>query len=74
MEPEGTYFAWLDCSELHMTWQELDDLVLNRAKVWLDGGHMFGTGGDAFQRVVLACTRKTLTEARTRLEGAVNAL
>lgn len=73
-EPEGTYFAWLDCSELHMTWQELDDLVLNRAKVWLDGGHMFGTGGDAFQRVVLACTRKTLTEALTRLEGAVNAL
>ena len=31
-------------------------------------------GGDAFQRVVLACTRKTLTEALTRLEGAVNAL
>lgn len=70
-EPEGTYFAWLDCSGLGLSVPELEDLVTNRARLWLDGGSIFGGSGGQFQRLVLACTRKTLTEALTRLERAV---
>lgn len=72
VEPEGTYFAWLDCSELGLNRQELDDLVINKAKLWLDSGHIFGKRSENFQRVVLACTRKTLERALTQLESAVN--
>lgn len=71
IEPEGTYFAWLDCTSLGLSDEALDDLIENRAKLWLDAGHIFGTGGSGFQRVVLACTRKTLKEALERLEKAV---
>lgn len=72
VEPEGTYFAWLDCSGLHLTQTELDDLIVNRAKLWLDAGHIFGGNAGQFQRVVLACPRATLEQALWRLKSAVD--
>lgn len=71
IEPEGTYFAWLDCSGLGLTYKELDDLIINKAGLWLDAGHIFGKSSAGFQRVVLACSRKTLEKALTQLESAV---
>lgn len=72
VEPDGTYFAWLDCSGLGLNQKELNDLVINKAKLWLDAGHIFGRNASLFQRMVLACTRKTLEQALTRLETAVH--
>lgn len=71
VEPEGTYFAWLDCSGLGMNRQELEDLIVHKARLWLDSGAIFGEESWAFQRVVLACTRKTLERALVQLEQAV---
>ena len=71
VEPEGTYFAWLDCSGLGLSQRQLDDLIVNRAKLWLDAGHIFGGNGSQFQRVVLACPKATLEQALTRLKAAV---
>lgn len=71
VEPEGTYFAWLDCSGLGFDCKELNDLVIHKAKLWLDAGHIFGRKSELFQRVVLACTRKTLEQALTQLEAEV---
>ena len=70
VEPEGTYFAWLDCSGLGLDRKELNDLIINKAKLWLDAGHVFGRNSAQFQRVVLACTRKTLEQALTQLDAA----
>ena len=72
VEPEGTYLAWLDCSGLGMTKDELDDLIVNKAKLWLDTGSIFGSTAEQFQRVVLACPRKTLEEALHRLAEALS--
>lgn len=72
VEPEGTYFAWLDCSGLGMTKEELDDFMIHKAKLWLDTGSIFGNCAAQFQRVVLACPRATLEEAMHRLEAALN--
>ena len=71
VEPEGTYFAWLDCSGLGLSQSQLDDLIVNRAKLWLDAGHIFGGNGGQFQRVVLACPRATLEQALLRLRSAM---
>ena len=71
VEPDGTYFAWLDCSGLGLGRTELNDLIVNKAKLWLDAGHIFGEKSAAFQRVVLACSRTTLEQALTQLEKAV---
>lgn len=74
VEPEGTYLVWLDCKELQLTDQQLDDLIVNRAGLWLDAGTIFGAGGSGFQRINIACPRSVLARALTQLEEAVNSL
>ncbi len=71
VEPEGTYFAWLDCSGLGLTGEELDDIIVNKAKLWLDTGAIFGQCAAQFQRVVLACPRATLERAMEQLKAAL---
>ena len=72
VEPEGTYFAWLDCSGLGLSQEALDEFIIRRAKLWLDAGHIFGGNGGQFQRVVLACPRATLRQALEQLAQAVS--
>lgn len=74
VEPEGTYFAWLDCSGLGLTRDELNDLIINKAKLWLDAGDIFGEIAEQFQRVVLACPRATLNKAMESLKAAVESI
>lgn len=74
IENEGTYLLWLDFKALKLSEHELEDLIIKKAKLWLDSGRIFGTAGKGFQRINVACPRKTLEEALTRLEQAVNSL
>ena len=71
VEPEGTYFAWLDCSGLGMTKDELDDMIIHKAKLWLDTGSLFGVCAEQFQRVVLACSRQVVVQAMEQLKQAI---
>lgn len=71
VEPEGTYLAWLDFRQLGMDDNELKDLVINKAGLWLDEGTLFGQGSEGFQRVNIACPISVLEEALLRLESAL---
>jgi len=73
IQPEGTYFVWLDCRGLGMEYQDLEEFMLNKVKVWFDEGSIFGEEGQGFQRIVIACPRKTLEEVLNRLERSVSA-
>ncbi len=70
LETEGTYLAWLDCRGLGLGGPELDDFFLKKAGLWLDGGTMFGQGGEGFQRLNFACPRSVLAEAVERVKKA----
>lgn len=72
VEPEGTYFAWLDCSGLGMSAQELNNLIIHKAKLWLDAGGIFGEIAEQFQRIVLACPRATIVKAMENLKAALS--
>lgn len=74
VENEGTYLLWIDFRGLHLSEDELEDLIIHKAKLWLDSGRIFGKAGKGFQRINVACPRKTLTEALTRVEQAVKEL
>lgn len=74
VEPEGTYLVWLDCRELGLSDPELNRLVVEEAGLWLDGGTMFGVGGEGFQRINIACPRSTLLQALERLKKAVQSV
>lgn len=70
--PEGTYLVWLDFRGLGLSEKELEDLIVHKAGLWLDGGTMFGDNGQGFQRVNAACPRITLEAALKKLEEAVH--
>lgn len=74
IEPEGTYLLWLDFKKLNLSENELEDLIINKAKLWLDSGKIFGESGTGFQRINVACPRKTLEEALNRLRVAIDSL
>ncbi len=70
---EGTYLMWLDCRQLGLAPDVLDDLVLNRAKLWLDSGRIFGKEGEGFQRINTACPWTCLEKGIGQLAAAVQA-
>lgn len=74
VEPEGTYLVWLDCSGLGLSKEELDNLMIHKANLWLDAGSIFGDCAEQFQRIVLACPRSTLEKAMEQLANAVDSL
>jgi len=71
VEPEGTYLIWLDFNDLGYNDKQLDELIVQKAKLWLDAGTMFGQGGEGFQRINIACPRSILQKAFTQLEYAL---
>lgn len=73
IEPEGTCLVWVDFRGLALDAAALEELILNKAKLWLDSGAIFGEVGQGFQRFNIACPRATLTKALSQLEGAVEA-
>lgn len=70
-EHEGTYLVWLDFSGTGLSETELEELIVHKAKLWLDGGRMFGESGKGFQRINVACPRSILEEAMERLKDAL---
>jgi cystathionine beta-lyase len=58
---EGTYLSWLDFSSLGKTDREIDDLVTNKAGLWLSAGTTFGAQeGSGFQRINIASPRSII--------------
>lgn len=70
IEPEGTFLLWLDFSKLGLSDSEIDDIIVNKAKVWLDRGTMFGPEGEFYQRINVATPRPVLEEALTKIAKA----
>lgn len=67
MRMEGTYLAWIDCSELHISSDEIEEMLMHENKVWVNVGSMYGTEGAAFIRINMACTSELLNEGITRI-------
>jgi len=72
IEPEGTYLAWLDFNSLGLNEEELKNIILDKAKIALDGGKLFGLGGEGFQRINVACPKSILEETMQRIKKALD--
>ena len=71
-KPEGTYLAWLDCRELKL--DNPHEFFLKHARVALNDGRTFGTGGAGFVRLNFGCPRSTLEEAARRIKTSLAAI
>lgn len=67
IEPEGTYLLWIDFNDLGLSDKRLNDIIVNKAKLWLNEGTMFGDEGKGFQRINIACQWSRLEEGLNRL-------
>ncbi|MCF6466290.1 MalY/PatB family protein [Clostridium sp. Cult2] len=72
IKPEGTYLIWLDCRDLGMDINELNDLMVNKAGVAFDDGYWFGDMGNGFMRMNIACPRKNIEKALNNIKEAID--
>jgi len=68
---EGTYLVWLDCRRLGLDAKHLESLMLEDARLYLDEGCIFGSEGDGFERINIACPRSLLEQALERLRDTI---
>jgi cysteine-S-conjugate beta-lyase len=74
MKPEATYLVWLDFTAYGMKNDELMKFTMDTAKLALNDGGRFGTGGDGWLRINIGCPKSVLEEALVRLEKAFGPL
>lgn len=70
IQPEGTYLIWLDFQKYNLEEKEREEIIVNKANLWLDSGTMFGPDGKGYERINIACPRSTLKKALQQLAGA----
>ena len=69
-ERQGTYLLWLDCWATGFPLAEMNNRLMDRGKLWLYDGSVFGDDGEGFQRLNLAAPRDIISEAMMRLSLA----
>ena len=72
--PEATYLVFLDLRGLGLSSEARRELIVDKAKLWLDSGEIFGKLGSGFERINIACPRVTLKKALTSLRDAVKSI
>lgn len=68
---EGTYLSWWDCRALGLDRDALYDMLRGKAALFPDGGYRFGTEGEGFIRMDIACPEEVLMAALERLKKAL---
>ncbi len=70
--PEASYLVWLDCRGLGLSHDELVDLFVNKARVALNDGAMFGKEGEGFMRLNVGTPKDVLKEILERISFAMH--
>ncbi len=70
VKPESTYMLWLDCRETGLPANELKDFFIGKAGVGMNEGIQFGTGGEGFMRMNVACPTSTVENAMNQIKKA----
>ena len=69
---QGTYLLWLDCRQLGLSDEALQQLFLEQAKLALSPGAMFGKGGSGFMRMNIGTRQENVLIALDKLMRALS--
>jgi len=69
--PEGTYLAWLDFRSVGLG-DDPAEVLRNEARVGLNSGPAFGTGGAGFARLNFATSRAIVDEGLDRIAARIS--
>ena len=71
---EACYFAWIDCRSLGISMGVLQHTLVEREKVGIMSGAIYGPESESFLRLNLACPKSKLVDGLRRLKRAINFL
>ncbi len=71
LRPQATFLVWLDCRGLHLDHKGLVDLFVNKARLALNDGEMFGKGGEGYMRLNVGAPRALLKKALDQLKDSI---
>ena len=71
VSPEGTYLLWLDCRDLNLNEQQLNQFFIAQAGVGLSPGALFGEAGNGFMRMNIAAPRTVIENALNQIAAAL---
>ena len=68
---DATYLLWLDCSKIEGTASEIAEYIRSKTGLYLSEGSQFGSCGEKFLRMNIACPRVTLEDGLERLREGI---
>ena len=72
VHPEALFLIWVDCRSLKLSGSELQRLFYDEARVYIEEGGKYGPEGEGYVRLNIACPRKILEEALSRIRRVLN--
>ena len=67
IQQEATYLAWIDCRKLDIPSAEIGEKLINEGALMLNQGTVYGTQGEGYIRLNMACPRAQLLEGLHRM-------
>lgn len=71
---EGTYLVWINCQALGMSSAQLSNKLRTEGKILVNPGHLYGTEGNGFIRLNIACPQALLKDGLDRFYQVVKNL
>ena len=70
IHPQASYLVWLDCRDMGLSQEALNDFFVDKAHLALNDGISFGKEGEGFMRLNVASPRSVLEQAMNQLAEA----
>lgn len=74
MRPQASFLVWLDCRELNLPEDGLSAFFVDKVRLALNNGIMFGPQGKGYMRMNVGTPRVNLEVAMERLRNAVDSI
>lgn len=71
---QATYLVWIDCTALQQSSDNIAEALLNKHRLWVNAGTMYGVNGEGFIRLNIATPRVLLEEGLNKLKAFVGSL
>jgi cystathionine beta-lyase len=72
MKPDASFLLWLDCRKLGLNNDELVNFFVEKAKLALNDGEMFGIGGEGFMRINIGTPKAVIEKALQQVLTAIS--
>lgn len=70
--PEGCYFAWIDFSELKISSEKFQKLLMDIGEVAIMSGNVYGEESEFYLRLNVACSREKLEDGLNRVKKTID--